>query len=68
MYLKQNHCRRHHLFGIWKGYDLEHLHGKYGTISEWKKIKKYCPVKGWVLNKKDSYKLLLINCEAVIRL
>jgi len=31
-----------------------------------KKIKKYCPVKGWVLNKKDSYKLLLINCEAVI--
>ena len=50
------------------GYDLEHLHGKSGTISEWKKIKKYCPVKGWVLNKKDSYKLLLINCEAVIRL
>jgi len=32
------------------------------------KFKKYCPVKGWVLNKKDSYKLLLINCEAVIRL
>ena len=50
------------------GYDLEHLYGKYGTISEWKKFKKYCPVKGWVLNKKDSYKLLLINCEAVIRL
>ena len=51
-----------------QGSYLEHLYGKYGTISEWKKIKKYCPVKGWVLNKKDSYKLLLINCEAVIRL
>ena len=48
--------------------NITELVGKYGTISEWKKIKKYCPVKGWVLNKKDSYKLLLINCEAVIRL